>query len=138
MIDDGALEDWPRLFTEDVLYKITTCWNHNNDMPAGLMLCEGRAMMEDRISALRIGNIYEPHCHRHLIDPPMITGMTDEEVAVCTSFVVFRIMENGATEIFTTGKYLDRLVDRNGGLEFQERLVICDSELIDTMIAIPL
>lgn len=138
MIDDGELEEWPRLFTENALYKITTRWNHDNHMPAGLMLCEGRAMMEDRISALRIANIYEPHCYRHLIDPPMITDISDDELAVCTSFVVFRIMENAAAEIFTTGKYLDRILDRNAGLEFQERLVICDSELIDTMIAIPL
>jgi 3-phenylpropionate/cinnamic acid dioxygenase small subunit len=138
MIDDGELEGWPNLFAKDALYKITTRWNHDNNMPAGLMLCEGRAMMEDRISALRVANIYEPHCYRHLIDPPLITNISNHEIFVCTSFVVFRIMENGAAEIFTTGKYLDRLRDGDGELEFQERIVVCDSELIDTMVAIPL
>ena len=65
-------------------------------------------------------------------------NISNHEIFVCTSFVVFRIMENGAAEIFTTGKYLDRLRDGDGELEFQERIVVCDSELIDTMVAIPL
>ena len=59
-------------------------------------------------------------------------------MSVQTSFVVFRIMQSGASEIFCTGKYLDQLVDLNGGLKFRERIVVCDSERIDTMIVIPL
>ena len=138
MIDDGDLENWPGLFVEDGLYKITTRWNYENNMPAGLMLCHSRAMMEDRISALRTANVYEPHNYRHLIDLPLLTDSTGDAIIVQTSFVVFRIMQSGASEIFSTGKYLDRLVDLNGGLKFQERIVVCDSERIDTMIVIPL
>jgi anthranilate 1,2-dioxygenase small subunit len=138
MIDDGDLESWPGLFAEDGLYKITTRWNHANNMPAGLMLCDSRAMMEDRISALRTANIYEPHSYRHLIDPPTLTEGSGDTISVQTSFVVFRTMQSGASEIFSTGKYLDGLVDLNGGLKFQERIVVCDSERIDIMIVIPL
>ena len=138
MIDDGDLEDWPDLFVEDGLYKITTRWNFENNMPAGLMLCDSRAMMQDRISALRTANVYEPHSYRHLIDPPLLTDSTGDAIIAQTSFVVFRIMQSGASEIFCTGKYLDRLIYLNGGLKFQERIVVCDSERIDTMIVIPL
>ena len=138
IIDDGRFEDWPGLFVEDALYKITTRWNFDNNMPAGLMLCHSRAMMEDRISALRTANVYEPHCYRHLIDPPLLMEGPDDAISVQTSFVVFRTMQSGASEIFSTGKYLDKLIDINGGLKFQERIVVCDSERIDTMIVIPL
>lgn len=138
LIDDGKLEDWPDLFIEAGFYKITTRWNFDNDMPAGLMLCDSRAMMEDRISALRTANIFEPHSYRHLIDPPTIKEGAKSNFSVQTSFVVFRIMQSGAPEIFNTGKYLDKLVDINGGLKFRERVVVCDSERIDTMIVIPL
>ena len=138
LIDDGELEEWPDLFIEDGFYKITTRWNFDNDMPAGLMLCDSRAMMEDRISALRTANIFEPHSYRHLIDPPTIKKDAESSFSVQTSFVVFRTMQSGAPEIFNTGKYLDKLVDTNGDLKFRERVVVCDSERIDTMIVIPL
>ena len=138
VIDDGELEQWPPLFVEDGLYKITTRWNLENDMPAGLMLCESRAMMEDRISALRIANLFEPHSYRHLIDPPMLTGRDGELLLVRTSFVVFRTMQSGAPEVFCTGAYLDKLVEAPDGLAFAERIVVSDSERIDTLIVIPL
>ena len=138
MIDDGHFEGWPDLFVEDGLYKITTRWNHERDMPAGLMLCHSRAMMEDRISALRTANVYEPQSYRHLIDPPVLTGSADGTISVQTSFVVFRTLQSGAPEIFNTGKYLDSIVERDRDLKFKERIVVCDSELIDTMIVIPL
>lgn len=138
MIDDGDFEGWPALFVEDGFYKITTRWNHERDMPAGLMLCDSRAMMEDRISALRTANIYEPQSYRHLIDPPVITDSANDVISVRSSFVVFRTMQSGSPEIFNTGKYHDRLVEEDGALKFKERIVICDSERIDTMIVIPL
>ena len=138
MIDDGHFENWPGLFVEDGLYKITTRWNYENNMPAGLMLCDSRAMMEDRISALRTATVYEPHGYRHLIDRPMQIEGPGDTILVQTSFVVFRTMQSGAPEIFSTGKYLDMLVNLNGELKFQERIVVCDSERIDTMIVIPL
>lgn len=138
VIDNGDLERWPPLFAEDGLYKITTRWNFDNDMPVGLMLCEGRGMMEDRISALRIANLYEPHSYRHLIDPPMPTGDADGLISMRTSFVVFRTMQSGAPEVFCTGAYLDKLADTADGLQFKERIVVCDSERIDTLIVIPL
>lgn len=138
MIDDGDYEHWPALFVEDGFYKITTRWNHERGMPAGLMLCDSRAMMEDRISALRTANIYEPQSYRHLIDPPVLTDSTGDVISVQCSFVVFRTMQSGAPEIFNTGKYLDTLVDEDGSLKFRERIVVCDSERIDTMIVIPL
>ena len=138
MIDDGELESWPGLFVEQGLYKITTRWNFDNNMPTGLMLCDSRAMMEDRISALRTANIFEPHSYRHLIDPPTLKERAADTISVQTSFVVFRTMQSGSSEIFSTGKYLDKLIDIKGNLKFQERIVVCDSERIDTMIVIPL
>ena len=156
-IDDGAYERWPGFFVEDALYKITTRWNHDRAMPAGLMLCQGRAMMQDRVSALRSANIYEPHFYRHLIDPPASACRTarsrqrrvSRSGASCSparpkshqataSFAVWRIMQSGAPEIFCTGRYVDRIVEADGALKFSQRIVVCDGERIDTMIVLPL
>ncbi len=138
VIDDGDFERWPGFFVKDGTYRITTRWNHSNGMQAGLMFCENRAMMEDRVSALRIANVYEPHTYRHLVDPPLVINRSEGEASVQTSFVVYRIMETGSPEVFCTGKYLDKLVEMDKDFLFKERLVVCDSERIDTMIIIPL
>ena len=37
-----------------------------------------------------------------------------------------------------TGRYLDALVEEAGVLKFRERIVVCDSSRIDTLLAIPL
>lgn len=138
VIDEDQLEDWPAFFTEDARYMITTRQNHEANMPVGLILCENRGMMEDRISALRVANLFEPHSYRHLIDPPVVTEQKSTEVWVQTSFACFRTVQASAPEIFCTGKYLDRIVDDGQVLRFKERVVVCDSERIDTLIVIPL
>ena len=46
-IDDGALERWPQLFTEDGEYHIITRENHEAGLPIGIMYCGSRGMMED-------------------------------------------------------------------------------------------
>jgi anthranilate 1,2-dioxygenase small subunit len=51
---------------------------------------------------------------------------------------VARIMRNGDTAIFATGRYLDALVEGHGTLRLRERIVVCDSSRTDTLLAIPL
>jgi anthranilate 1,2-dioxygenase small subunit len=138
IIDENQLEDWPAFFTENARYMVTTRQNREANMPVGLIQCENRAMMEDRISALRIANLFEPHRYRHLIDPPIVTDINDNEYSLQTSFACFRTVQGSATEIFCTGKYLDRIIDDGGQLLFKERIIVCDSERIDTLIVIPL
>ena len=137
-IDEDLLEEWPKFFVEEARYMITTRQNHQANMPVGLILCENRGMMEDRVSALRIANLYEPHGYRHLIDPPIVISKSKQEVRAQTSFACFRTVQGSSPEIFCTGKYLDRIVDDGQFLKFKERVVVCDSERIDTLIVIPL
>jgi hypothetical protein len=54
-------------------------------------------------------------------------------------FIVARIMRGGGTEVFATGRYLDRVVQGpDATLKFSERVVVCDSSNIDTLLVIPL
>ena len=55
-----------------------------------------------------------------------------------TPFLVVRIMRDGAMDIFATGRYLDVLVEVGDALRFRERMVVCDSSRIDTLLAIPI
>ena len=137
-IDDDRLEEWPGLFTDDGLYRVLTRENLELDLPLGLVHCVGTAMMRDRISALRTANIFEPHTYRHLIAAAEITEAAASGHRVRSNFAVIRTMHSGAMSVFACGTYLDRIVETADGLKFAERLAVCDSRSIDTLLVIPL
>jgi hypothetical protein len=61
-----------------------------------------------------------------------------DELSAETPFLVVRTMRDGRMDLFAAGVYLDRVRDDGGGLRFAERIVVCDSSRIDTLLAIPL
>jgi anthranilate 1,2-dioxygenase small subunit/terephthalate 1,2-dioxygenase oxygenase component beta subunit len=138
-IDDGPLERWPDFFTESCLYKLTTAENHARGFEAGLMYADSRAMLADRISALREANIYERQRYRHLIGLPLLKGERDGAREVETPFLVVRIMRDGRMDLFATGRYLDLVeAQADGKLLLRERLAICDGARFDTLVALPI
>ena len=68
-IDTDRLESWPDLFVEDCLYKITSAENHKRGHSAGVVYADSRAMLQDRVTALRAANIYERQSYRHKVEP---------------------------------------------------------------------
>jgi anthranilate 1,2-dioxygenase small subunit len=145
-IDDDRLEDWPEFFAEECLYTITSADNHRQGLPAGLMWADSKGMLRDRVAALREANIYERQSYRHVIGQPAILGKsggksggeTADGMRAETPFLVVRIMRDGRMDLFATGRYLDAVVMEAGALRFRERVVVCDSSRVDTLLAIPL
>ena len=137
-IDDDRLEDWPGFFADPCLYTITSADNHRQGLPAGLMYADSKGMLRDRVAALREANIYERQSYRHLIGLPAILGNAGGDARAETPFVVVRIMRDGRMDLFATGRYLDIVIEEAGALRFRERIVVCDSSRIDTLLAIPL
>jgi len=137
-IDDDRLEQWPALFTDPCLYKITSADNYRRGLPAGRVYADSRGMLEDRVAALREANIYERQAYRHVVGLPSLDAGTDGAVHAETPFLVVRVMRDGTMDLFATGRYVDTMVDEGGTLRFRERLVVCDSSRVDTLLAIPL
>ncbi len=137
-IDDDRLEDWPAYFTEDCRYTIIDRDSFERAMPVGIMTCDSRGMLEDRVRGLRDANIYEPHCYRHLISAIRIRGAEDGVYRVETSYAVIRTMQQGDISVFSSGKLLDEIVVGDDRLLFRQRTVVCDSSRIDTLIVIPI
>ena len=52
--------------------------------------------------------------------------------------MIARIMQSGETTLFATGRYLDRIDVGREPYRFIERLVVLDSQKIDTLLVIPL
>ena len=77
-IDADRLEEWPGLFLEQCLYKITTADNHRRGYAAGLVYADSRAMLTDRVAALREANIYERQSYRHIVGMPALHPGEDD------------------------------------------------------------
>ncbi|MGH7300205.1 MAG: aromatic-ring-hydroxylating dioxygenase subunit beta [Candidatus Rokuibacteriota bacterium] len=137
-IDDDRLESWPDFFTDPCVYKITSADNYRRGLPAGLVYADSRGMLKDRVTALREANIYERQAYRHLVGLPAIRPGADGAVHAETPFLVVRVMRDGTMDLFATGRYMDTMIDEADTLRFRERLVVCDSSRIDTLLAIPL
>jgi anthranilate 1,2-dioxygenase small subunit/terephthalate 1,2-dioxygenase oxygenase component beta subunit len=138
VIDSDALERWPAFFTADCHYRITHVENEQEGLPAGIVYADSRAMLEDRIAALREANIYERQRYRHLLGIPLLESAGADGTQARTPFLVVRIMATGQTEVFATGEYRDRFVLQDGQLLLAERVAICDSTVTDTLMALPL
>lgn len=137
-IDENRLEDWPGFFTETCRYQIISAENYEAKYPIGVFFANSRAMLQDRISALREANVYEAQRYRHIVSPSLITENRGGIVAAQTNYQVIRIMHDGATMLFSTGRYLDRIDLRGKDHLYQEKLVLMDSRRIDTLLALPI
>lgn len=137
-IDDDKLEAWPDFFIEHGCYRVTTAENFERGLPLGMIYATSRAMLRDRVRSLREANVYEAQRYRHIIGTPLIASGGSGAIKAQTSFMVARIMHSGETTLFATGRYQDHVVLENGEPRFAEKIVILDSRLIDTLLAIPL
>lgn len=136
-IDDDKLEDWPLLFTEQCLYRITTRENFAQGLPMPLMECVGRRMLHDRVTGYRRVNIYEPQRYTHMVSGLAIESVDGSKVTTRQSYIVVRTMVTGEMTVFSTGIYLDRIVLGEQAL-FEERIVVQESRRVDTLLVIPL
>jgi 3-phenylpropionate/cinnamic acid dioxygenase small subunit len=92
-------------------------------------------MLRDRVASLRHANIYEPQRYRHMVSAVLVEA-EGPSVKSIANFLVIRIMENGETMLFASGRYVDRIA--RAEMRYEERVVICDSRRFDTLLAIPL
>jgi len=137
-IDDGELAGWPEFFTERCLYKVTTAENYADGLEGAVIYADSRAMLVDRVSALGEANIFERHAYRHILGAPFVVGEDGDGTRSETSFVVVRIMRDGMTDVFASGRYVDVVRLDGGDAKLAERIVVCDSSRIDTLLALPL
>ena len=109
LIDAGQYKEWLGLFASDCRYQVMPRENWQRGLPAALMFCDSRAMLEDRILALREANKYNIHTDRHLIGLPRIINNQGSAVVVEASFVVFQTDVEGESRLFAAGLYHDKL-----------------------------
>lgn len=136
-IDDDRLEEWPSFFTKDGTYTIIPRENYAKGQVVGIMNCASPGMMRDRVLAYRRANIYEPHWYRHVVSSIRIVDEAAGVYTVWSGYAVVRTMQEGEMSVFSAGKCVDKIVIEAGKARFKDRLVICDSSRIDTLMVLP-
>lgn len=135
-LDAGEYAEWLGLFAPECRYSVIPRENYERGLPAGLIYCDSRAMLEDRIMALREANKYNIHTDRHLIGLPRF--VTTDDLSVEAPFGVYQTDQEGATRLFATGLYRDRLEFSRNGLRICDKLVLLDTFAVPTLLASPL
>jgi p-cumate 2,3-dioxygenase beta subunit len=124
LLDEGRLNEWAELLTEDATYQIPS-----TDVPDGdptdtlYLVADNRFRIDSRVKRLR-----KEYCHvefprsrtsRH-ISNVRIVEQTDDSILVHANFIIYRMRyEKMDTYV---GKYVHRLVvDKNGQLKIKNR-----------------
>jgi len=135
---DGVSERWPELFTEDCLYRIIPRENYEAGLPASFMYAESRAMLADRVLALRETTVYAPRTIRRLVTNPYLREIRSDGMHLTADFALFQTMLNEPSEVFLVGRFYDRVVEDAGALRFAERICVTDSTLVPTSLVFPI
>ena len=136
LLDAAQYDEWLGLFAGECSYSVVPRENDERGLPAGLILCDSRAMLEDRIMALCQANKYNIHSDRHLIGLPRRIGT--DGLTIEAPFAVYQTDQEGATRLFATGLYRDRLAATGGGLKIRDKRVVLDTFAVPTLLATPL
>ena len=138
LIDAGDWDAWLDLFAAACRYQIIPRENADLGLPAGLIFCDSRAVLEDRIMALREANKYNIHWDRHVIGLPRVLGDAGAEISVEVPFAVYQSDQEGGSRLFATGLYRDRIISEGDGLKFRDKTVLLDTFAVPSLLATPL
>ncbi len=137
VLDDGDIETWPDFFADDGLYRITSRENADHDLPIGLIYCDGRGMLIDRVRAVIKTTMHEPRYLRHFNSNVRIAGIDDGRVLSSSNYLVVETLMEGGTNIFQSGRYEDTFVRVDGALKLGARHCIYDTLLITNALVYP-
>ncbi len=138
VLDAGRVEEWPRFFTEDALYRITGRENADANLPVGLVYCEGMAMLRDRALAISKTTMFAPRYLLHQVTNTRVLAVeASGEIAAEANYALYETLVDEKTTLQQVGRYRDRFRRQDGRLLLKERHCIYDSLIIDTALIYP-
>lgn len=143
LLDGEKYDEWLDLFAAECRYNVVPRENYDRGLPAALIFCDSRAMLEDRIRALREANKFNIHKDRHLIGLPRIIGshadgLEPGDLEIEAPFAVYQTDQEGETRLFATGLYRDRLALGHGSPRIRDKLILLDTFAVPSLLATPL
>jgi salicylate 5-hydroxylase small subunit len=137
-LDEGRFDDWPGFFVEDCRYRVIPRENHEQGLPLCTMDLQSRGALKDRVYGVQSTLFHAPYYQRHIIGPIRITGRSGAVSMVEANYLVVRTKRDAPSELFNAGRYIDRVVATENGLQFIEKVCVFDSELIPNSMIYPI
>ncbi|MFM1989509.1 MAG: hypothetical protein RJA99_2466 [Pseudomonadota bacterium] len=142
-LDEARYEDWIGLFAEDCRYLLQPRENFDRGLPLATLAFESKGMLRDRIYGITKTLFHAPYYQRHVIGPLRVLASGTEDGAewydVQAAYAVFRTRVHQPSEVFSTGRYLDRVVrdPADGLLRYAAKRAVFDSENILNSVIYP-
>ncbi|MBD2465752.1 aromatic-ring-hydroxylating dioxygenase subunit beta [Oscillatoria sp. FACHB-1407] len=137
-LDTFRLDEWVNYFADDCAYKVIPRENVERGLPVGVIFCNTKGMLRDRVRSIQEANIYNIHYPRHCITNIEVLSTIDGVFEVYANYVVYQTDQEGQTRLFSVGQYHDHIVFVEGVPKFQSKVVIVDTFSIPNLLAIPL
>ena len=139
LLDSADFDAWLQLFTEDCDYRVVARENVDQGLPLATIRCESRAMLADRIAAIRSTQFHRPRLIRRFVsglrvvpDEPGVDG-----IAMRASFLMVESTNDEPTRILLAGEHRDIVVAVDGRLCFARKVCVYDSPLVPTSLIHP-
>ena len=98
VLDAGKVDEWPRFFAEDALYRITGRENADANLPVGLVYCEGVAMLRDRALAIAKTTMFAPRYLLHQITNTRVLSVDAAgEIAAESNYALYETLVDEKT-----------------------------------------
>jgi anthranilate 1,2-dioxygenase small subunit len=138
-LDDGRLNDWAEMFTDDAFYVIISRENADRGMPVGLVYCENKGMIQDRAFAVAKTEMFAPRYLRHIIGNTQVLGENDNgDIRARANYVVVQVLfDRPEAKLHQVGVYHDKFRRVGSELKLAERRCVYDNLLVDNALCLP-
>jgi salicylate 5-hydroxylase small subunit len=136
-LDGRDYDAWIDLFVEDCVYVVKARENEDRGLPLAALAFESKGMLRDRIYGITNTLFHEPYYQRHIVSSFRMRA-DDDGYLVEANYLVSRTKAGELTELYSTGRFRDRIVSVAGELRFAEKRAIYDSELIPNSLIYPI
>jgi len=138
VLDSGDWDQWPEFFEEECVYQVLPRENHEHGWPLAVLAFESKGMLKDRIYGIKETLFYDPYYQRHIIGTPLIHRVEGDLIEAETNYAVLRTKTEQMSDVYNTGRYLDRIRKTQQGLRFESRICVFDSEMIPNSLIYPI
>ncbi|RVQ69663.1 ring-hydroxylating dioxygenase subunit beta [Croceicoccus ponticola] len=137
-LDTDRLEDFPDFFTEQARYRIIPRENYDAGLEHAPIYCAGRAMIHDRVVAIREAALYQPRSLRHFISGPRVLETLDDgSYRTMANFLIVESLLEVEPQILMVGQYFDEIERSGPMLRIRDRTCVYDNYRIRTTLVIP-
>lgn len=136
-LDNDQIESFPSYFIDDCTYQVVSRENYSQNLPQATIYCDGIAMVQDRVTALRQTQVYVPRLWRHFLSGLQITAIVRDDIHVRANFMITEAMSDQDPTVFLVGQYMDVIVRDGDTFKFKQHLAVYDNHHIRRSLIVP-